>query len=119
MNFCGDGGALFTLNEIATGVLHGINLTTVVFADGHYGNVRGMQRDHYDGRYIATELSNPDFAKFAECFGAQGLRATTPDEVRARLREGMKQAGPTLIEVPVGEFNSPWEFILLPRNRGA
>ncbi len=118
VNFCGDGGALFTLNEIATGVLHGIPLTTVIFADGHYGNVRGLQRDLYQGRYIASDLSNPDFVKYAEAFGAQGLRAETPDELRLRLREGMRHAGPTVIEVPVGEFNSPWEFILLPRNRG-
>lgn len=70
VNFCGDGGALFTLNEIATGVLHKINLTTVIFADGHYGNVRGLQRDNYQARYIANELANPDFAKYAESFGA-------------------------------------------------
>ncbi len=118
VNFCGDGGALFTLSEIATGVQHGISLTTIIFADGHYGNVRGLQRDRYQGRYIATELSNPDFVKFAESFGAQGLRAETPEELRTRLKEGMRHAGPTVIEVPVGEFNSPWEFILLPWNRG-
>ena len=118
VNFCGDGGIMFTLNELATAVLHEIPLTTIVFSDGHFGNVRGLQRDHYQGRYIATDLANPDFVKCAEAFGAQGLRATTPDELRARLREGMAHAGPTLIEVPVGEFNSPWEFILMPRNRG-
>ena len=118
VNFCGDGGIMFTLNEMATAVLHEIPLTTVVFSDGHFGNVRGLQRDHYQGRFIATDLANPDFVKCAEAFGAQGLRATTPDELRARLREGMAHAGPTLIEVPVGEFNSPWEFIHMPRNRG-
>lgn len=118
VNFCGDGGIMFTMNELATAVLHEIPLTTVVFSDGHFGNVRGLQRDHYQGRFIATDLANPDFVKCAEAFGAQGLRATTPDELRARLREGMAHAGPTLIEVPVGEFNSPWEFIHMPRNRG-
>ena len=118
VNICGDGGALFTLNELATGVLHEIPLTTVVFADGYYGNVRGLQRDHYGARYIGNELANPDFAKFAESFGAQGLRAETPDELRSALREGMAHGGPTIIEVPVGEFNSPWEFVLMSRNRG-
>ena len=118
VNFCGDGGIMFTLNEMATAVLHEIPVTTVVFSDGHYGNVRGLQRDHYQGRFIANDLANPDFVKYAEAFGAQGLRAKTPDELRARLREGMAHAGPTLIEVPVGEFSSPWEFVLMPRNRG-
>ncbi|MEL7107558.1 MAG: thiamine pyrophosphate-dependent enzyme [Pseudomonadota bacterium] len=118
VNFCGDGGIMFTLNEIATAVLHEIPITTIVFTDGHFGNVRGLQRDHYQGRYIANDLANPDFVKYAEAFGAQGLRATTPDALRAQLRVGMAHAGPTLIEVPVGEFNSPWEFVLMPKNRG-
>lgn len=118
VNFCGDGGIMFTLNEIATAVLHEIPITTVVFTDGHFGNVRGLQRDHYQGRYIANDLANPDFVKYAEAFGAQGLRATTPDALRAQLRVGMAHAGPTLIEVHVGEFNSPWEFVLMPKNRG-
>ncbi len=118
VNFCGDGGALYALNEISTAVHHKINLTTVIFVDGHFGNVRTYQRNYYQGRFIATELSNPDFVKYAESFGAQGLRAQTPQELRLRLREGMAHAGPTLIEIPVDEFNSPWEFILLPKNRG-
>lgn len=118
VNFCGDGGALFTLNELATGVLHQIPLTTVIFTDGHFGNVRGLQRDQYQGRFIANALANPDFVKYAEAFGAQGLRATTPEALRARLREGMAHPGPTIIEVPVGEFASPWEYILMPKNRG-
>ena len=118
VNFCGDGGIMYTLNEMATAVHHQIPITTIVFADGHYGNVRGFQRDYYNGRYIATDLSNPDFVKYAESFGVQGLKATTPDELRERLREGMANPGPTLIEVPVGEFNSPWGFIRVPRIRG-
>jgi len=118
VNFCGDGGALFTLNELATGVLHQIPLTTVIFTDGHFGNVRGLQRDQYQGRFIANDLANPDFVKYAEAFGAQGLRATTPEELRARLREGMANPAPTIIEVPVGEFASPWDYVLMPKNRG-
>lgn len=102
----------------AAAVLHEIPLTTVVFSDAHFGNVRGLQRDHCQGRFIASDLTNPDLVRYAEAFNAQGLRATTQGELRARLREGMAHAGLTLIEVQVGEFNSPWEFVLMPRNRG-
>ena len=105
---------MFTANEISTGVLHEIPLTNIVFADGHLGSVRDLQRNHYQERYIATQFANPDFTKFAESFGAQSLKATTPEE----LREGMAHSGPTIIEVPVGEFDSPWEFVLMPKNRG-
>jgi len=67
---------------------------------------------------IASELRNPDFVRLAESFGAQGLRATGPEELRAALRRGFATTDvPTLIEVPVGEFPSPWEFVMLPRAR--
>jgi acetolactate synthase-1/2/3 large subunit len=46
------------------------------------------------------------------------LRARGPDELRTRLREAFAAREPALIEVPVGVFPSPWEFILMPRVRG-
>ncbi len=114
----GDGGALFTISEMATAVHHQIPLTTVVFNDNAYGNVRRLQMDNYNSRFIASTLTSPDFVKLAESFGARGLRASNPEELRARLREAFKSAAPTLIEVPVGEMPNPWEFVLMPKVRG-
>ena len=115
----GDGGALFTLNEMATAVRHSIPLTTIVFNDNAFGNVRTLQREWYDERYIASDLTSPDFVKLAEAFGARGMKATTPEELRSCLKQSFKDPAPTLIEVPVGEFPSPWEFVLQPQVRGA
>lgn len=114
----GDGGALFTIGELATAIRHAIPLTAVIFNDDAFGNVRRLQLDHYEGRFIANDLANPDFVALAESFGAQGLRATTPDELRSRLREAFKTDGPTVVEVRVGELPSPWEFVLMPKVRG-
>jgi acetolactate synthase I/II/III large subunit len=119
VSITGDGGFLFTANEIATAVRHRIPLTAVVFADGAFGNVRRIQQELYGNRLIASDLSNPDFVRFAESFGAAAERARSPDELRAALRRAMKRRdGPTLIEVPVGPMPSPWEFIMLPKVRG-
>jgi thiamine pyrophosphate-dependent acetolactate synthase large subunit-like protein len=65
---CGDGGFLFTANELATAVQHNIRTVTIVFNDGGYGNVRRMQEDLNEGRVIASDLKNPDFVRFAESF---------------------------------------------------
>lgn len=114
----GDGGFMFTVQELATAVQHGLAVVAVVFNDGAYGNVRTFQKQNFGGRLIASELRNPDFVKLAESFGAQGLRATTPEELRAALRRGFATTeGPTVIEVPVGEFPSPWGHIMLPKVR--
>ena len=115
----GDGGFLFTANEMATAMRHRIPLTTVVFNDGAFGNVRRIQQERYGNRLIGSDLANPDFVAFAESFGAAAFRVKSPDELRQALRRAFaRRDGPTLIEVPVGQFPSPWEFIMMERIRG-
>jgi acetolactate synthase-1/2/3 large subunit len=119
LSISGDGGFMFTANELATAIRHRIPLTAVVFADGAFGNVRRNQEERYGNRLIASDLANPDFVRFAESFGAAAERARDPRELAAALSRAFKRRdGPTLIEVPVGPLPSPWEFIRLPRNRG-
>ena len=119
VSISGDGGFMFTANEMATAVRHRIPLTTIVFNDGAFGNVRRIQQERFGNRLIASDLANPDFVKFAESFGAAGERARGPEELRAALRRALaRRDGPTLIEVPVGPFPSPWPFIFMPPIRG-
>ncbi len=118
VSISGDGGALFTIGEMATAVRHKIPLTLIVFNDNAFGNVRRFQIENYNNRPIASDLTSPDFVKLAESFGARGMRATSPEELRRHLALAIKSDGPTLIEVPVGDFPSPWEFIMMPKVRG-
>jgi acetolactate synthase-1/2/3 large subunit len=114
----GDGGFLYTGNELATAMRHRIPLVAVVFADGAFGNVRRIQQEHFGNRLIASDLANPDFVKYAESFGAVGRRARNPAELGAALKASLAAREPTLIEVPVGPMPSPWEFIHMPHVRG-
>jgi acetolactate synthase I/II/III large subunit len=114
----GDGGFMYTANELATAIRHRIPLTAIVFTDGAFGNVRRIQEEQFGNRLIACDLANPDFVKFAESFGAAGRRARTPEDLRRALRESFAAREPTLIEVPVGPMPSPWEFIQMPQVRG-
>lgn len=118
LSIVGDGGALFTINELATAAHHRIPLTTIVFNDHAYGNVRRIQRERFDGRVIASELTSPDFVKLADSFGVRGVRAATPDELRPCLREALNSDEPTVIEVPFGEVPFPWPYIMRPPIRG-
>jgi len=114
----GDGGFMYTANELATAIRHRIPLTAIVFADGAFGNVKRIQEEHFGNRLIASDLANPDFVKFAESFGARGVRAHNPQELRIALRDSFKAREPSVIEVPVGAMPSPWEFIHMPPARG-
>jgi acetolactate synthase-1/2/3 large subunit len=115
----GDGGFMYTANELATAVRHRIPLVAVVFSDGSFGNVRRIQEENYGNRLIASDLANPDFVKFGESFGAAAERARTPEELRGALKRGFaRRDGPTLIDMPVGPMPSPREFILMGKVRG-
>jgi len=119
LSISGDGGFLFTSNELATAVRHRIALTTVVFNDGAFGNVRRTQEQQFGNRLIASDLANPDFVRYAESFGAAAERARDPPALRAALERAFKRRDvPTVIEVPVGPMPSPWEFIHMPPVRG-
>jgi acetolactate synthase-1/2/3 large subunit len=112
----GDGGFMFTGNEMATAVHHRIPLVCVVFTDSAFGNVRRIQEERFGNGLIACDLTNPDFVRYAESFGAAAERARDPAELRSALKRALKRRdGPSLIEVPVGPLPSPWEFIVMPR----
>ena len=71
--FLGDGGALMTGSELATAMQYGAKVKTFISNNGSYGTIRMHQEMAYKGRVHGTQLTNPDFAKWAESFGARGL----------------------------------------------
>lgn len=118
VSIAGDGGFMFTVQELATAVQHKIGLVTLVFNNNAYGNVQQMQKGLYDNRVIASDLVNPDFVALAHAFGANGYRATTLDECRAAMRKGFESDLPTIIEVPVGDVPSVDRFRKMGKVRG-
>lgn len=97
---CGDGGFLFTGQELATAVQYGLNVVVLVFNDNSYGSIAHLQRKRF-GEIFAADLVNPDFVRLAEAFGAWAARASTPEEVGAALTAALRGYQPALIEVPV------------------
>ena len=81
---------------------HRIPLTTIVFNDGAFGNVRRIQEEKFGNQLIASDLANPDFVKLAESFGIAGHRVTGPEALRRALETSLAKNEPTLIEVPCG-----------------
>ena len=109
----GDGGFLFGGSDLATAVRHGINLVTVLFNNGSYGNVLRDQRRLYDGRHCGAELTNPDFQAYARAFGVRAWRVVDADGLRHALREALAAHAPCLIEVmtDIAREPSPFRFL--------
>src|SRR5699024_3608109 len=107
----GDGGFSWTLQELSTAKRYNLGLVTIVFHDGYYGNVRRMQKSKYNARYFASDLTNPDYRALAAAFGITSAQAHTPEQLAGVLADAIPAGEPILIEVPVGEFPSPWHLI--------
>ncbi|PCE30725.1 thiamine pyrophosphate-dependent enzyme, partial [Burkholderia ubonensis] len=113
----GDGGFLYTANDLATAVQHRLGVIAVVFNDNAYGNV--LREQAANGYQLATALHNPDFVAYARAFGAFGQRVDTAAALADAIRDALGRDLPTVIEVPVGAMSDPWPLLRLPRTRGA
>ena len=102
----GDGGFMFNSSELSTAVKYGINVVTVLFRNDSYGNVARDLNEGFAGTY-GTDLHNPDFVKFAESFGAVGMRADDPLELETLIPLALEREAPVVIDVPFGEMPIP------------
>lgn len=118
VSITGDGGFQFGLAELATAVQYSLDVVTVVFDNGAFGNVLRDQQRLYDGRVLGAELRNPDFVALAAAYGVRAARVQTPKELGTALEGALERAEPELIVVPVqaSSETSPWEF-LMPASR--
>jgi acetolactate synthase-1/2/3 large subunit len=95
----GDGGFTMTMTSVETAVEQGVAPRFVVLNDTSLGMVRQMQDG--EGDIAGVEFHDTDFVAVAEGFGAEGIRATTPDELAVALREGTDSDVPTVIDVRI------------------
>ena len=102
----GDGGFMFNSSELSTAVKYGINVTTVVFRNDSYGNIARDLNEVFSGTY-ETDLHNPDFVKFAESFGAVGMRASDPMDLETLIPLALQRQAPVVIDVPFGDMPIP------------
>lgn len=106
----GDGGFGWGMQELATASRDRVDISIVVFVDGHYGNVKRIQKRVF-GANFAVDLQNPDFAHLAESFGLPFHAVESPAGLGEALTEAKNRGGPALIAVSVGEMPSPWHLI--------
>lgn len=96
---CGDGAFMYTCQELATAVKYGINVPVILFNDDCYANIKQQQVKDF-GRCSEVDLVNPDFVKFAESFGANGVKIGDWGDLKPAIEEALEADGPTIIEIP-------------------
>ncbi|WP_458122543.1 acetolactate synthase AlsS [Paenibacillus sp. Z6-24] len=100
VSISGDGGFLFSSMELETAVRLQSPLVHIVWNDGTYDMVAFQQEMKY-GRTSGVHFGDVDIVKYAESFGAVGLRVHHPGELEEVLRQALAQQGPVVVDIPI------------------
>jgi 5-guanidino-2-oxopentanoate decarboxylase len=99
----GDFGLQFTLGELMTAVEANLSLPVIVWNNSALGQIRD---DMIGAGIPPTDVvaRNPDFVALARACGAAAVRASDASRLTDAVRGALDASGPTLIEVPAGDF---------------
>ena len=108
----GDGSFQMNLQELITAVQHRLPVKVAIINNSFLGMVRQWQQLFYDKRYSHVCMANaPDFVKLAESYGALGLRAKKPDEVKKTIEKALAYKGPVVIDFVVTKEENVYPMV--------
>jgi thiamine pyrophosphate-dependent acetolactate synthase large subunit-like protein len=94
----GDGGFLFTVQELGTAVELGLPLPIVIWNNDAFGQIAQNMRDFGIGE-VGVRPRNPDFQALGKAYGARTVKAESLAGLTDAIKAALKADGPTLIEV--------------------
>jgi 5-guanidino-2-oxopentanoate decarboxylase len=95
---CGDGGFLFTVQELGTAVELGLALPILIWNNDAFGQIAQNMRD-FGIEETAVRPRNPDFQVLAKAYGAHFARPESLGGITDSIKAALQAKGPTLIEV--------------------
>jgi acetolactate synthase-1/2/3 large subunit len=112
LDIAGEGSFNMTENSLAVSVLEDLPVIVFLLNNFTLGMVAQWQRTFYDRRMIGVDLKNcPDYVKVAEAYGAQGIRATTLDEIGKAVQTAIKSNVATIIDIPIDPQEDVLPFV--------
>jgi acetolactate synthase-1/2/3 large subunit len=109
LSISGDGGFLFSAMELETAVRLKCNLVHMVWIDHSYNMVRFQEIAKY-GRASGVDFGPVDVIRFAESFGAKGIKIETPDQISFTIKKALEMQGPVIIAVEV-DYRDNYRFM--------
>ncbi|EME48653.1 hypothetical protein DOTSEDRAFT_67629 [Dothistroma septosporum NZE10] len=100
VSLSGDGGFMFSSQELSTAVQQGCNITHFIWNDEAYNMVEFQEEMKY-GRSSGIKLGGVDFVKYAESFGGKGFRINNTSEVEKVMDEALAHKGIALVDVRI------------------
>jgi acetolactate synthase-1/2/3 large subunit len=100
VSMSGDGGFLFSAQELETAVRLNLPIIHIIWNDGHYNMVEFQEEMKY-GRASGVDFGPVDFVKYAEAFGAKGVRVDSSASFEEAFKQALTENGPVIIDVPI------------------
>ena len=94
----GDGSFQMNLQELAVCMDYKLPVKIFILDNGYLGMVRQFQEKSCDKRYFATKISNPDFIKLAQSYGADGLRVERIEDIKDSIDKAFSFDGPFIVD---------------------
>ena len=98
--FCitGDGGFSMAMPDFITAVKYNLPIVVIVLNNHQLGMIQVEQMmEHYPN--YATDLLNPDFARYSEVCGGIGISVRQPGELKPAIASAMAAGRPVIIDV--------------------
>jgi len=107
----GDGSLLMSASDFVTAVETGANILVVVLNDSRYGMINAIQRRDFE-RSFGDEIAPVDFVRFAESFGATGVRVESPEALPDAMERALALSAqtPVILDV-VCNYEHEWPRI--------
>ena len=96
---CGDGDFMMNCQELATAARYKAFPIVLLVNNSMLGTIRMHQEREFKSRVIATELTNPDFIKFADSFGMPAYRVSKTEEFAPAFAKALESNRGALIEL--------------------
>jgi acetolactate synthase-1/2/3 large subunit len=104
MSVLGDGALMFSIQEFATAVEQGLDLTVVLIDNGGYGEIKNNEAA-IGINPIGVDLFQPDWVALVESFGGSGHRVTDKNELPHLVAKAIAEPGISLVHVPIELFD--------------
>lgn len=100
----GDGSFNMNLNELSTAVTENLPITILLMNNRALGMVRQWQKLFYARRFSQTTINKKtDYVKFAESFGAAGMKIEREEEIVPVLEAAFAKQSPVLVDCRIGQ----------------
>lgn len=107
---CGDGGFMMNSQEMETAVRLKLDLVIIVLRDDGYGMIKWKQAGEGFPSF-GLDFGNPDFIKYAESYGARGIRVERTGQLGEEVQRAFDEGGVCLLEVPVDYAENQAVFV--------